>query len=181
MGKKSTIDTIEVKKFDSLASEWWKPHGKFKTLHKFNPVRIKYIIDFSNKALPKNIKSKRALEGIKILDIGCGGGLLSEPLAKLGAKVTGIDIAKKNIFAAKKHALKNKLKIDYQNTSLESFLINSKNRKFDIILNMELVEHVKNVNYFISLCAKLLKPKGIMIVATLNRTLPSLILAKFAA
>ena len=97
MGKKSTIDTIEVKKFDSLASEWWKPHGKFKTLHKFNPVRIKYIIDFSNEALPKNIKSKRVLEGIKILDIGCGGGLLSEPLAKLGAKVTGIDIAKKNL------------------------------------------------------------------------------------
>ena len=181
MDKKSTIDKIEVKKFDSLASEWWKPNGKFKTLHKFNPVRIKYIIDFSNKTLSKNIKSKRVLEGIKILDIGCGGGLLSEPLAKLGARVTGIDIAKKNIYTAKKHALKNKLKIDYQNTSLESFLKNSKNRKFDIILNMELVEHVKNVDYFISLCAKLLKPKGIMIVATLNRTLPSLILAKFAA
>ena len=156
-----------------MASEWWDPKGKFKPLHKFNPIRIRYIKEniISNFKLKNKIK---ALGGVNILDIGCGGGLLSEPMQRLGANVTGIDASIKNIKIAKLHAKKNKLKINYLCTSPEKLKIN---KKFDVILNMEIVEHVEDVQFFLESCSKLLKKNGIMFVATINKTLKSYMFA----
>ena len=141
----NSINKKEIEKFSKIAEEWWNPEGKFKPLHNFNPIRIKYIKD--NIVKDFKIKSKtKPLKNIKILDIGCGGGLLSEPMCKLGANVVGIDASKKNIDVAKFHAKKNKLKIDYKVASPEML---KKSMKFDVILNMEIVEHVENVNFFI--------------------------------
>ena len=175
--KNNTIDKKEIEKFSKIAEEWWNPTGKFKPLHKFNPIRIKYIknnlindFDLTNK--------KKPLNGLKILDIGCGGGLLSEPLARLGAKVTGIDPIKRNIEIAKHHLKKSKLNIKYYNFSPENFITNI---KYDVILNMEIVEHVDNVNFFIKQSTKFLKKSGVMFVATLNQTLKSYIFAILGA
>jgi len=171
--KNNTIDKKEIEKFSKIAKEWWNPTGKFKPLHKFNPIRIKYIKD--NLINDFNMKNKKKpLHGLNILDIGCGGGLLSEPMARLGAKVTGIDPIKKNIEVAKHHLKKSKLKIKYYNISPEKF--NSKN-KYDVILNMEIVEHVENIDFFIKQSSNFLKKSGIMFVATLNQTLKSYIFA----
>jgi len=160
-----------------MAEEWWNPTGKFKPLHKFNPIRIKYIKNnLINDFALKN--KKKPLDGLKILDIGCGGGLLSEPLARLGAKVTGIDPIKRNIEIAKLHLKKSKLDIKYYNFSPEKFISNS---KYDVILNMEIVEHVDNVNFFINQSTKFLKTSGIMFIATLNQTLKSYIFAILGA
>ena len=165
----NSINKKEIEKFSKIAEEWWNPNGKFKPLHNFNPIRIKYIKD--NIVKDFKIKSKtKPLKNIKILDIGCGGGLLSEPMCKLGANVVGIDASKKNIDVAKFHAKKNKLKIDYKVASPEML---KKSIKFDVILNMEIVEHVENVNFFIKESSKLLKKNGVMFVATLNKTLKS--------
>ena len=175
--KNNTINKKEIDKFSKIASEWWDPHGKFKPLHKFNPVRIKYIKDNSIKHF--KIKSlKQPLKKLKILDIGCGGGLLSEPMSRLGAEVTGIDASQENINIAKIHSLEKKLKIKYICSSPEK--LNTKD-KFDIILNMEIVEHVDDVNLFIKNCAKFLKKDGIMYIATLNKTLKSYIFAIIGA
>ena len=175
--KNNTLDKKEIEKFSKIAEEWWNPTGKFKPLHKFNPIRIKYIknnlindFDLTNK--------KKPLNGLKILDIGCGGGLLSEPLARLGAKVTGIDPIKRNIEIAKHHLKKSKLNIKYYNFSPENFITNN---KYDVILNMEIVEHVDNVNFFIKQSTKFLKKSGVMFVATLNQTLKSYIFAILGA
>jgi len=175
--KNNTIDKKEIEKFSKIAEEWWNPTGKFKPLHKFNPIRIKYIknnliYDFSLK------NKKKPLNGLKILDIGCGGGLLSEPLARLGAKVTGIDAIKRNIEIAKHHLKKSKLDIKYYNFSPEKFV--TKN-KYDVILNMEIIEHVDNVDIFIKQSSKFLKKSGIMFIATLNQTLKSYIVAIIGA
>ena len=175
--KNNTLDKKEIEKFSKIAEEWWNPSGKFKPLHKFNPVRIGYIKnnlinDFSLK------NKKKPLDGLKILDIGCGGGLLSEPMARLGAEVTGIDASKKNIEIAKHHLKKSNLNIKYFNCSPENF---STKNKFDVILNMEIVEHVDNVNFFIEQSAKFLKKSGIMFIATLNQTLKSYIFAILGA
>ena len=169
----NSINKKEVEKFSKIAEEWWNPSGKFKPLHKFNPIRIAYIKDEIIKNLNLNDK-KKPLEKIKILDIGCGGGLLAEPMCRLGAKVTGIDASSKNISIAKLHAKKNNLKIEYVCASPEK--INT-NTKFDVILNMEIVEHVADVNFFLTSCSKLLKKNGIMFVATLNKTLKSYLFA----
>ena len=167
--KNNTINKKEIEKFSKIAEEWWNPNGKFKPLHNFNPIRIKYIKD--NILKDFNIKlSTKPLRNIKILDIGCGGGLLSEPMCKLGANVVGIDASKKNIEVAKFHAKKSKLKIVYKVASPE--MLKTK-IKFDVILNMEIVEHVEDVNFFIKESSKLLKKNGIMFVATLNKTLKS--------
>ena len=148
-------------------------HGQFKPLHNFNPIRIKYIKE--NLSNDFNLKNKKKpLNGLKILDIGCGGGLLSEPMARLGAEVTGIDPLKKNIEIAKHHLKKSKLNIKYYNFSPEKF---KSNNKFDVVLNMEIVEHVENVDFFIKQSAKFLKKNGIMFIATLNQTLKSYIFA----
>ena len=175
--KNNTLDKKEIDKFSKMAEEWWNPTGKFKPLHKFNPIRIKYIKNnLINDFTLKN--KKKPLEGLKILDIGCGGGLLSEPLARLGAKVTGIDPIKRNIEIAKLHLKKSKLDIKYYNFSPEKFISNG---KYDVILNMEIVEHVDNVNFFINQSTKFLKTSGIMFIATLNQTLKSYIFAILAA
>ena len=171
--KNSTINKKEIEKFSRMAEEWWNPSGKFKPLHKFNPIRIAYIRDNIIKTFKLKDKNK-PLEKIKILDIGCGGGLLSEPMCRMGAQVTGIDASEKNINIAKLHAKKDNLKIKYYCASPENFKINN---KFDVILNMEIVEHVQDVNFFLQSCSKLLKDNGIMFVATLNKTLKSFFFA----
>ena len=171
--KNNTLDKKEIEKFSKIAEEWWNPTGKFKPLHKFNPIRIKYIKD--NLINDFNlINKKKPLDGLKILDIGCGGGLLSEPMARLGAKVTGIDPVKRNIEIAKHHLKRSKLNIKYYNFSPEKF---KSNNKYDVILNMEIVEHVENVDFFIKQSAKFLKKSGIMFIATLNQTLKSFFFA----
>ena len=165
----NSINKKEIEKFSKIANEWWNPNGKFKPLHKFNPIRIQYIKD--NLVSDFNIKlSDKPLKNIKILDIGCGGGLLSEPMCRLGAKVLGIDASKKNIEVAKFHAKQNNLKINYKVASPEILKIKE---KFDVILNMEIVEHVEDLDFFIKESSKLLKKNGIMFVATLNKTLKS--------
>ena len=171
--KNNTINKKEIEKFSKIAEEWWNPEGKFKPLHKFNPIRISYIKENIIKTF-KLDDNKTPLKNIKILDIGCGGGLLSEPMCRLGAKVTGIDASDKNIKVAKLHSEKNNLQIDYFCSSPEKF--NTKD-KFDVILNMEIVEHVEDVNFFLKSCCKLLKKNGLMFVATLNKTLKSYIFA----
>ena len=171
--KNNTINKKEIEKFSKIAEEWWNPQGKFKPLHKFNPIRISYIKENIIKTFKLDY-NEIPLKDIKILDIGCGGGLLSEPMCRLGAKVTGIDASDKNIKVAKLHSQKNNLQIDYFCSSPEKF--NAKD-KFDVILNMEIVEHVEDVNFFLKSCSKLLKKDGIMFVATLNKTLKSYIFA----
>ena len=171
--KNNTINKKEIEKFSKIAEEWWNPDGKFKPLHKFNPIRISYIKENIIKTFKLNQK-KTPLKNIKILDIGCGGGLLSEPMCKLGADVTAIDASKKNISVAKLHSKKNNLQIRYICTSPEKLKIKN---KFDVILNMEIVEHVEDVNFFLKSCSNLLKKNGIMFVATLNKTLKSYVFA----
>ena len=167
--KSSTINKEEIEKFSKMASQWWDPNGKFKPLHKFNPIRIGYIKNNIIKHF-KMKSSTRPLKKINILDIGCGGGLLSEPMCKLGANVVGIDASKKNIEIAKFHAKKNNLKINYICSSPEKIKIK---KKFDVVLNMEIVEHVDDINFFIKKSSELLKKNGLMFIATLNKTLKS--------
>ena len=171
--KINTINKEEIEKFSKIAEEWWNPTGKFKPLHKFNPIRISYIKDnIINTFKLKN--KKKPLDKIKILDIGCGGGLLSEPMRRLGAEVVGIDASQKNINVAKIHAKKNNLDIKYYCNSPENFEIKT---KFDVILNMEIIEHVEDVDHFLKSSSNLLKKNGIMFIATLNKTLKSYLFA----
>ena len=175
--KKDTINKKEIDKFSKLADEWWDPEGKFKPLHNFNPVRLRYIKDTITKKF--GIKSEKLpLKDIKILDIGCGGGLLSEPLSRLGASVTGIDASDRNIKIAKMHLNKSKLDIDYYCSSPDKFVAKE---KFDVVLNMEIVEHVDNVDFFLFKSSELLKKNGLMFIATLNKTLKSYLFAIIGA
>ena len=174
----TTINKEEIQKFSKLADEWWDVNGKFKPLHMFNPIRIEYITE-SIKNYYKLEKSKNNfLHGLNILDIGCGGGLISEPMARLGANVTGIDASEKNINVAKLHSKKSGLKINYLNTSPENL---TDFEKFDIILNLEVVEHVEDVSLYIRSCNKLLKKNGLMFTATLNRSFTSYVKAIIGA
>ncbi|MDA9653385.1 bifunctional 2-polyprenyl-6-hydroxyphenol methylase/3-demethylubiquinol 3-O-methyltransferase UbiG [Candidatus Pelagibacter sp.] len=165
----NSINSKEIEKFSKIAEEWWNPNGKFKPLHKFNPIRISYIKENIINSFGISPK-KSPLNKIKILDIGCGGGLLSEPMCRLGADITGIDASEKNISVAKLHAKRNGLKIKYICASPEKLKINN---KFDVILNMEIIEHVEDVNFFLKSSSNLLKKNGIMFIATLNKTLKS--------
>ncbi len=174
----TTIDKIEVEKFSRMAKDWWNPDGKFKPLHLFNPVRIEFIKEKLIKHFKLNSNNPAPLEGLRILDIGCGGGLLCEPLCRLGASVTGIDASNNNIEAAKLHSNEMNLKINYLHCSPEKLNFIS---EYDVILNMEVVEHVSNVNLFIENCSKLLKKNGIMFVATINKNLKSYIFAILGA
>ncbi len=175
--KNSTVNREEIEKFSKIAREWWNPEGKYKPLHKFNPLRIKYIKE--NIVRHFNITSKdKPLKNLEILDIGCGGGLLCEPLSRMGAKVTGIDASEKNIKVAKLHLKKSKLKINYLVASPENLKLK---KKFDIILNMEVIEHVENVDLFIKKSSGFLKKNGIMFIATLNKTFKSYMLAIIGA
>ena len=175
--KKDTINKKEIDKFSKLADEWWDPDGKFKPLHNFNPVRLRYIKDTIVKKFG-NKSEKLPLKNIKILDIGCGGGLLSEPLSRLGATVTGIDASDRNIKIAKMHLEKSKLDVDYYCSSPEKFVAKE---KFDVVLNMEIVEHVDNVDFFLLKSSELLKKNGLMFIATLNKTLKSYVFAIIGA
>ena len=175
--KSSTINKKEIDKFSKIAEDWWNPEGKFKPLHQFNPERIKYIKDNTIKHFNLTNKDK-PFKNLNILDIGCGGGLLSEPMTRLGGNVTGIDASEKNIISVKIHAKQNNLNISYFCNSPENF---KSNKKFDLVLNMEIVEHVEDVNFFIKKSSELLKKNGLMFVATLNRTLKSYIFAIIGA
>jgi 2-polyprenyl-6-hydroxyphenyl methylase/3-demethylubiquinone-9 3-methyltransferase len=171
----NTINKKEIDKFSKIANEWWNPEGKFKPLHKFNPIRIDYLKKNIIKHFDiKNKKNNKPLNGVSILDIGCGGGLLSEPMFRLGAKVTGIDASEKNIKIAKFHSKKQNLKINYLCTSPDNM---KGNEKFDVILNMEIVEHVDNLDLFLKESSSHLKKNGIMFIATLNKTLKSYVFA----
>ena len=175
--KTNTINKKEIEKFSKIAEEWWDPKGKFKPLHNFNPLRISYLKDNIIKTF--NIQKKdKILSGVKILDIGCGGGLLCEPLSRLGAEVFGMDASKKNIEVAKIHAKKSNLNIKYFCSSPEKF---KSDLKFDVILNMEIIEHVEDVDFFLKSCSKFLKKNGVMFVATLNKTLKSYLFAIIGA
>ena len=174
----TTINKEEIQKFSKLADEWWDVNGKFKPLHMFNPIRIEYIVE---KIIHHfRIKENKAnfLSDLSILDIGCGGGLISEPMARLGGSVTGIDASEKNIEVAKLHSKKSKLKIDYINKSPEQL---DDTKKFDIILNLEIIEHVENVEFYIKSCYNLLKKNGLMFTATLNRSMTSYLKAIIGA
>ena len=174
----STVDKIEVEKFSKLADEWWNPNGKFKSIHLFNPIRIQFIREKLINYFKLDPDDKTPLKKINILDIGCGGGLLCEPLKRLGASVTGIDASKNNIQAAKFHAKEMNLNVNYIHCAPEK--LNLEN-KFDVILNMEVVEHVANVNLFIQNCSRLIKQNGIMFVATINKNLKSYVYAILGA
>ena len=174
----STVNDLEVEKFTKLAHEWWNYEGKFKTLHKFNPVRLELIIDDIKRNFKKTDDQNKPLSNISILDIGCGGGLMSEPLARLGAKVTGIDAVEKNVKSAQIHAEQNGLEINYLQSTVEE--LDNKN-KFDVVLNLEVIEHVNNQELFVSKSCELINDNGLIFIATINKTLFSLIFAKYIA
>ena len=175
----ASIDPAEVAKFSALAAEWWDPAGKFAPLHKFNPVRLAFIRQEAAGHFGRSASALRPFEGLSLLDIGCGGGLLSEPMARLGFAVTGADASERNILTARTHAAQSGVAVDYRATTAESLA--AEGRSFDVVLNMEVVEHVADVGAYLTACAALLKPNGITIVATLNKTLKALALAKFGA
>src|SRR5258708_2645245 len=171
----ATVDAAEVDRFSRLAGEWWDPHGKMAVLHTFNPVRLAYIRDAACRQFGRDAMRPPCLDGLRILDIGCGGGILCEPLARLGAAVVGADPSSNNIEAARRHAERNGLAIDYRLTAAEALA--DAGERFDVVLAMEVVEHVADVGLFVRRCADMVKPGGLMVAATLNRTLKSFALA----
>ena len=175
----TTVDKIEIEKFSKLAKDWWNPNGKFKPLHLFNPARISFIKDKLISHFTLNPNSEKPLEKLKILDIGCGGGLLCEPLNRLGATITGIDASNNNIEVAKLHSKEMNLNIKYIHAAPEN--LDLKNNTYDAVLCMEVVEHLKDVNLFIENCSKLIKKNGIMFIATINKNLKSYIFSILAA
>jgi 2-polyprenyl-6-hydroxyphenyl methylase/3-demethylubiquinone-9 3-methyltransferase len=172
---KTTIDQSEVDRFSAMAAEWWSPTGKFRPLHKFNPVRIGYIRDKVISHFGLDAKAHLPLSGLRVLDIGCGGGLLSEPVARMGADVLGADASEKNIAIASIHAGQSGVKVDYRAETAEALA--AAGEKFDVVLNMEVVEHVADVPFFIETCASMVKPGGLMFIATINRTMKAAALA----
>lgn len=176
---RSSIDPVEVERFSRIAHEWWDPKGKFGPLHKFNPVRLAFIRDQALHRFARDPKARRPFEGLRLLDIGCGGGLLSEPMARLGFSVVGVDASERNIGAAEAHAAEVGVNVDYRRGSAEDLL--AAGERFDVILNMEVIEHVTDPGAFLRDCGAMLAPGGLMIVATLNRTLKAFALAKVGA
>lgn len=177
--QRTTVDIDEVERFSALAAEWWNPNGKFRPLHKFNPVRLAYIRDQVAAHFGRDPHAAKPFDGLRILDIGCGGGLLCEPMARLGAKVVGVDASQTNIEVARLHAAESRVSIDYRASTAEELA--DAGETFDVILNMEVVEHVADVDFFVDKCAQMVRPGGIMFVATINRTLKALGLAIFGA
>lgn len=171
----STIDPAEVARFDAIARDWWDPKGPMAVLHKFNPVRLAFVRDEACAHFGRDPKTLRALEGLSLVDIGCGGGVLSEPLCRLGAEVTGLDPAPTNIAVARAHSEAGGLAIDYREETIEAVVASG--QRFDIVLAMEVVEHVADVEAFVAACCAAVKPGGLLVMATLNRTLKSYALA----
>ena len=167
-GNTSTIDPEDVARFDAIAEEWWDPEGKFKPLHRFNPIRLEYIRDRLCAHFGRDPLSLRPFDGLRFLDVGCGGGLISEPLARMGACVTGIDASERNISTARHHSVGVGLDIDYRMTTVEALATTGE--KFDSVISMEVVEHVADVDLFLDGCASLMKRNGAIVLATLNRT-----------
>jgi 2-polyprenyl-6-hydroxyphenyl methylase/3-demethylubiquinone-9 3-methyltransferase len=176
---RTSVDPAEVAKFSAIAAEWWDPTGKFAPLHKFNPVRLSFLKGEAAAHFGRDARSLRPFEGLTLLDIGCGGGLLSEPMARLGFAVTGADASERNIGTAKAHAAQSGLDIDYRVVTAEELA--AEGRSYDVVLNMEVVEHVADVQAYLAACARLVRPGGITVVATMNKTLKSLTLAKIGA
>lgn len=176
---RSTIDQSEVDRFSAMAAEWWDPTGKFRPLHKINPVRLAYIRDKVSQNYGRDPKSHRPLEGLRILDIGCGGGLLSEPVARMGADVVGADASERNIGIALTHAAQTGVEVDYRAITAEALA--AAGETFDVVLNMEVVEHVADVDFFISTCASMVRPGGLMLISTINRTFKAAALAIIGA
>ena len=177
--RRTTIDDAEVERFSAMAAEWWNPRGKFRPLHKFNPVRLAYIRDQVAARFGRDPDAARPFEGLRFLDIGCGGGLLCEPMARLGAEVVGVDPSETNIEVAKLHAAQSRVEVDYRAATAEELA--DAGERFDVVLNMEVVEHVADVDLFVARCAEMVKPGGIMFVATINRTLKAMGLAIIGA
>lgn len=175
----STIDNQEISKFEKMANEWWNPLGKFKPLHKFNPIRLSFMRSKICQHFNLDDKSLQPLTNLKILDIGCGGGLISEPFCNMGGDVLAIDASPINIEIAKTHAQKNNLKINYLASSAEDLA--QTNQQFDVVLALEIIEHVSDIELFIKSCGQLVKPNGLLFIATINRTAKSLIMAKIGA
>ncbi|MBW8283297.1 MAG: bifunctional 2-polyprenyl-6-hydroxyphenol methylase/3-demethylubiquinol 3-O-methyltransferase UbiG [Rhizobium sp.] len=172
---RTTIDQAEVDRFSAMAAEWWDPTGKFKPLHKINPVRLAYIRDQVSAHYGRDPKAHRPLEGLRVLDIGCGGGLLSEPVAKMGAHVLGADASERNIGIASTHAAQTGVEVDYRAVTAEALA--EAGETFDVVLNMEVVEHVADVDFFITTCASMVRPGGLMLISTINRTFKAAALA----
>lgn len=176
----STIDAAEIEKFQAMAAEWWDPNGKFKPLHMLNPCRLDYITTQIAAEFDRDLTADRPFDGLRILDIGCGGGLLSEPMARLGATVVGVDAAGRNIPVARAHAEQSGLEIDYRHTSAEELLTTGE-PPFDAVLNMEVVEHVSDPQAYLTACHDLLRPGGVMICSTINRNPKSYMMAIIGA
>lgn len=175
----STANPDEVAKFSAIADEWWNPQGKFKPLHKFNPERIRYVRDRMAAHFARDLDTVEPFAGLRLLDIGCGGGLIAEPMARLGFAVTGIDASEKNVAVAKLHAARSELPITYTATTPEQLAVLP--QRFDVVLALEVVEHVADVNAFLQAAGTLVAPGGALVAATLNRTLKSLAMAKIGA
>lgn len=174
-----TVDPEEVRKFATLAIEWWNPRGKFAPLHKFNPVRLKFVRDEAARHFGRDLKALKPFDGLSLLDIGCGGGLLSEPMARIGFTVTGADASDENVQIARAHAQQSGVKVNYRFTTAEA--LSAARESFDVVLNMEVIEHVADPTLYLKSCAELVKPGGLMFVGTLNKTMKSLMLGKVAA
>lgn len=177
--ERSTIDQSEVDRFSAMAAEWWDPTGKFKPLHKFNPVRLTYLRDTIAAEFGRDPRSPRPLAGLRVLDIGCGGGLLSEPVARMGASVVGADPSERNIGIASTHARETGVDVDYRAVTAEQLA--EAGERFDVVLNMEVVEHVADVDFFLTTCAQMVRPGGLMFIATINRTMKAMALAILGA
>ncbi|HTW34562.1 MAG TPA: bifunctional 2-polyprenyl-6-hydroxyphenol methylase/3-demethylubiquinol 3-O-methyltransferase UbiG [Rhizomicrobium sp.] len=174
-----TVDPEEVRKFATLAIEWWNPRGKFAPLHKFNPVRLKFVRDEAARHFGRDLKALKPFDGLSLLDIGCGGGLLSEPMARIGFTVTGADASDENVQIARAHAQQSGVKVNYRFTTAEA--LSAARESFDVVLNTEVIEHVADPTLYLKSCAELVKPGGLMFVGTLNKTMKSLMLGKVAA
>ncbi|WP_438975657.1 bifunctional 2-polyprenyl-6-hydroxyphenol methylase/3-demethylubiquinol 3-O-methyltransferase UbiG [Roseicyclus sp.] len=174
-----TVDDAEIAKFEAMATEWWDPNGKFKPLHMLNPTRLDYITRQIAAEFGRDLTTPLPFAGLRLLDIGCGGGLLSEPMARLGAEVVGADAAPRNIPVAQIHAQKSGLTIDYRHTTAEALA--AAGEQFDVVLNMEVVEHVADPLAYLTACQQLLKPSGLMICSTINRNPKSFLMAIIGA